>query len=133
SLFTMQRNKIFPLMSLKNSFMWHKGYSVCLFLHGNYCNENCSTTVNKSNMDEYQSFIDELIRQNMMTPDDKHKLADLFDKTERQTLNVCPGLYFGYQWPKTEAIKLDSAGQLTDAIKEKIQEAARTWENSPTC
>jgi len=25
--------------------MWHKGYSVCLFLHGNYCNENCSTTV----------------------------------------------------------------------------------------
>lgn len=89
--------------------------------------------LNKSNMDEYQSFIDELIRQNMMTPDDKHKLADLFDKTERQTLNVCPGLYFGYQWPKTEAIKLDSAGQLTDAIKEKIQEAARTWENSPTC
>jgi hypothetical protein len=32
-------------MSLKNSFMWHKGYSVCLFLHGNYCNENYSTTV----------------------------------------------------------------------------------------
>ncbi|AWI13740.1 hypothetical protein CQJ30_17230 [Caldibacillus thermoamylovorans] len=29
--------------------MWHKGYSVCLFLHGNYCNENCSTTVNNQN------------------------------------------------------------------------------------
>jgi hypothetical protein len=24
--------------------MWHKGYPVCLFLHGNYCYENCSST-----------------------------------------------------------------------------------------
>jgi transposase len=44
-IFTMQRNEIFPLMLLKSSSMWHKGCPVCLFLHGNYCNENCSTTV----------------------------------------------------------------------------------------
>ncbi|WP_350330897.1 CBO0543 family protein [Geobacillus stearothermophilus] len=25
--------------------MWHKGYPVCFFLHGNYCYENCSSTV----------------------------------------------------------------------------------------
>ncbi|MGP3562459.1 MULTISPECIES: FAD-binding oxidoreductase [Geobacillus] len=25
--------------------MWHKGYPVYLFLHGNYCYENCSSTV----------------------------------------------------------------------------------------
>ncbi len=27
--------------------MWHKGYPVCFFLHGNYCYENCSSTVIK--------------------------------------------------------------------------------------
>ncbi|EZP77673.1 hypothetical protein H839_08569 [Parageobacillus genomosp. 1] len=83
--------------------------------------------LNKAKINEYQLFINELIQHNMMTPDDKNKLVELFDNTERQTLNVCPGLYFGYRWSKSEAIKLDSAGQLTDAIKEKIQEATRTW------
>ncbi len=43
-----------PIDTIKNSSMWHKGYPVCLFLHGNYCYKNYSTT------DLYKSSVSEL-------------------------------------------------------------------------
>lgn len=75
----------------------------------------------------FQRLFGELLAERLISEDDVSALQENFAATNRQTLNLIPGLGVKYRWPRAEAIQLDVARRFASVVKERIDEAMGTW------
>jgi len=78
--------------------------------------------------ERFASFFDHLVNEGLAVPEDRSEFERRFLNTERQRLNVCPGLGVSRQWTLEEAAELDDAGRFVNAVRLRIEEALATWD-----
>ena len=76
---------------------------------------------------EWAINFDTLVRIGMFWPADLDELLTKYSATGMRTLNVCPGLKFGYAWVRQTALDLDATGKLSEEIVAKVNQAFGTW------
>ena len=55
------------------------------------------------------------------------ELRRLFVTSNRNSLNLCPGLELLYRWPTDEASRLDAAGLFMTSLRARLIEAFSSW------
>jgi hypothetical protein len=78
--------------------------------------------------DDFAAFSGKMLTLGFMDhEEDGETFAKNFPQTQRQFLNVCPGVEFKYQWTARDACELDSKEQFVANVRKKLQAAFNTW------
>jgi hypothetical protein len=80
---------------------------------------------------EFNVVWSKLKKNRLLIDEDFAELAKLFDNTNRDHVNVIPGLGMEYSWNSGEAEELDRRGEIESVVKGKIYEAFFTWGQEP--
>jgi len=80
--------------------------------------------------DNFDAFFNKLVDDGLATLHDRTEFDRRFTNTERQTINVCPGLTISRRWSLDDARDLDDAGQLVPTVRSALMEALSAWGGS---
>ena len=73
--------------------------------------------------DEFRDFFERMLEMGIVLADDFSVFkADVLD-TNRNFVNVCPGIYMEFKWDKEQAIKTDARDQFVEEVRDKIEDA----------
>jgi hypothetical protein len=81
----------------------------------------------KRDVTDFRQLFNELMEARLITAQDVQKLETHFSDTDRQTINVCPGIGLAFQWSREEACALDFKSHFCSVVEGKIHEALATW------
>lgn len=76
----------------------------------------------------YNHFLD----KGLITEDDRKELISKFDRTNRSTMNICPGVGFEKYWNKKEVLKLeaDDKDGFAEEVKEQLNTIISCWSDT---
>jgi hypothetical protein len=75
----------------------------------------------------FEDFSQRLRAHRLINAKDQSNIKRDFVETKRDFLNVCPGFELIFAWPRAEANQLDRDQGLTEAVRDRANEALRTW------
>lgn len=78
------------------------------------------TKINQVNKEEVENYC-KCLGENKVLVEDKELLVTKILSKQYKKINVCPGIFFGFNWPIEEAIQLDNEGRFVNECKEKIR------------
>lgn len=78
----------------------------------------------------FHRLFETLQEQHLITQSDWTELEENFQNTERESINICPGLELTYGWTKELACQLDDCGEFGETLKNKIGDALRAWQQT---
>lgn len=75
----------------------------------------------------FRDLFQSLCEKGLISEDNISELESKFTNTNRNHVNICPGLNLSYCWPRNDACELDKKGKLVDDVKSRVLEALATW------
>jgi len=79
---------------------------------------------------EFQSLFQMLLGAKLISEADLGELNRHFTETNRNSLNLCPGLALHCSWPKGRAVDLDTVDSFKGEVRSQIVEALALWGQS---
>ncbi|NLG80417.1 MAG: hypothetical protein GX492_11450 [Firmicutes bacterium] len=74
---------------------------------------------------EFTGLFDQLLCDKQITNHDRAQLDQAFVNTNRDHVNVCPGMAFVYTWDAADASHLDNQGSFESDVRHKLDSAMR--------
>jgi hypothetical protein len=75
----------------------------------------------------FEDFSQRLRAHQLINAKDQHNIKKDFIETKRDFMNVCPGFELIFAWRRAEANRLDRDKRLVAAVRDRANEALRTW------
>jgi hypothetical protein len=123
-------NLHFSFMS-KNYVWADKNHTLPMKQYLEYWKDNIASIKQiKREPDGFQSYISQMQEAGLISQQELPELEKHFIQTQRQTMNVCPGIALRYFWPIEEAESLDKEEKFKDQVALRIQEALATWKQN---
>ena len=114
--FIVQPNFHFSFMS--TGLAWFSTTKMNVTDYIQYWKDNVPSQLKRENFSDYYTC---LKSANVIDPDDE-AVNKKITNTDRQRINVCPGILFGYKWKLEDAVHLDNEGKFADDCRNKIEQ-----------
>jgi hypothetical protein len=75
----------------------------------------------------FEDFSQQLHAHRLINAKDQSNIKKDFIETKRDFMNVCPGFELIFSWRRAEANRLDRDHQFVEAVRDRANEALRTW------
>jgi hypothetical protein len=75
----------------------------------------------------FENFSQQLRGPRLINGTDQRKIKREFIETKKNFMNVCPGFEIVFAWRRAEANRLDRGQQFVEAVRDRTNEALRTW------
>jgi len=76
---------------------------------------------------QFEEFFGLLVKQGIARPEDRADFDKCFTTTNRNFLNVCPGMVIRYFLPLQEAAELDARGKLVGRVRAEMGRVAEAF------
>ena len=112
----MTKNLVYTSVQLDPSEYW----SVC----ARACREPNYGWVRMWRRAEHQKLFEFLVSEKLAAPSDQKEFERHLGRTNRDKINVCPGITMRWPLPTDEAAVLDTRGQLERRVRQAMEEGA---------
>lgn len=76
---------------------------------------------------EIETLFQNLYNNALVSDEDIKHLRALYLETNRHHINLCPGMFFLYRWPRKNADNLDDLNEFVADVKKRLQEILNCW------